>query len=403
MIVTGGSYYERCDVPQYNNLYGSALRGISSIQTISENNNRLETCLAESEEDVLESYSATHGFNYNFEPIPNTLTFNYLHALSEPSVEPVEGLEYNKKIGPIRGDSILRFSLAEGTAVVEGEQVVYDPQSGDPEHFEENGSTAEELALVLNESEARSLAGKSSYDDLLRELTQGPHAADAVVLKRGASGALVREDGRTHEVPSFKTEHIWPIGSGDIFSAVFACHWTEHGASAEEAAHKASLSTAYYCSTQILPIPSDPREVSDFKPEEVQPEAHPEELSVYLAGPFFDVDQLWFIEEVWRILRRWGASVFSPYHELGLASKGNEAEIAKRDLDAIEECDAVFALFGDGDNGTLFELGYARKANKSVYIYDNNLDRQRHTMTRGSGCRVYPDLPSAVYNLFWNS
>lgn len=403
MIVAGGTYYERCDVPEYDNLYGSALRGISSIQTISENTNRLETCIAEDEQDILESYSDTYGFNYETEDIPETISFNYLHALSEPSVEPEEGLEYDKEIGPIEGDSILRFSLAEGTAVVEGGQVVYDPQSGNPENFHENGSTAEKLALVLNENEAKLLTTKESQEDILNALTQGSESADVVVLKCGASGALVREDDSTYEIPVFSTERVWPIGSGDIFSAVFACYWMDHGKSAQDAARRASLATAYYCDTQILPIPSNPIEIPDFEPEEISTDINSEKLSIYLAGPFFDVDQLWFVEEVWRILTQWGASVFSPYHDVGLANENNEAEVAKRDLEAIEECDVVFALFGGGDSGTLFEVGYAHKAGKPVFIYDNNSDKRRHTMTRGSGCKVYSDLPSAIYNLFWYS
>ena len=62
----------------------------------------------------------------------------------------------------------------EGDAVVKGQTVVYDPQSAfKPEEFAANGSSADRLALVLNSSEAKALAGTASAEDagpaLMRE------------------------------------------------------------------------------------------------------------------------------------------------------------------------------------------------------------------------------------------
>ena len=46
------------------------------------------------------------------------------------------------------------------------EQAVYDPQAPNkPQDFSENGSTAERLAIVCNQSEARKIAGCESLEE----------------------------------------------------------------------------------------------------------------------------------------------------------------------------------------------------------------------------------------------
>ena len=59
-----------------------------------------------------------------------------------------------------RADIILQFGMLEGSAVVTGKKVIYDPQNPErPERFDAKGSTADELAYVLNRGEAYKLTG----------------------------------------------------------------------------------------------------------------------------------------------------------------------------------------------------------------------------------------------------
>lgn len=291
--------------------------------------------------------------------------------------------------------------MVEGTAIVNGDTVVYDPQSADPDPFHANGSSAERLAIVLNEYEGRALTGNQTYDEILDALTSEPHNADVAVLKCGPTGTMVRSNGDTHEIPVFQLDSFWPIGSGDVFSAVFAAYWATHDLTPEDAAYEAALAAAYYCNTQILPIPPNPRDVESFDPVEKPPQFDDTGPTVYLAGPFFSIPQLWFINEVRTLLHHRGATVFSPYHDVGHADSNyrSQQDVAQADLDGIDASDIVFALTDDLDPGTYFELGYARNANIPVIVYQHNPENRRQTMLTGTDCNIYDDLASAIHNV----
>jgi nucleoside 2-deoxyribosyltransferase len=78
---------------------------------------------------------------------------------------------------------------------------------------------------------------------------------------------------------------------------------------------------------------------------------------VYLAGPFFDLAQVWLIEQARANLREMGLEVFSPYHDIGL---GSANDVVAKDLEGIDASHLVFAIADGLDPGTLYEIGYAR-------------------------------------------
>ena len=283
-------------------------------------------------------------------------------------ISPSGASNYNRELSGISGDAILRFGLLEGTAIVSGGRVVYNPQSANPVPFGENGSTADELALVLNRNEAAQLAGEDSVESILTELMAGTTGPDVVVLKREAKGAIVSTSSTTSHIPVFQTESVWGIGSGDVFSAVFAAEWAENGETAEDAALTASKATAHYCRHRHLPIS---RELIQSLPNStsstfISPDATPP--TIYLAGPFFDMGERFVVEEVKSLLEGEGADVISPVHDIGRAADYDSLEeVAHQDLDAIERADLVFASLDHLDSGTHFELGYARNEGNTSY------------------------------------
>jgi len=96
--------------------------------------------------------------------------------------------------------------------------------------------------------------------------------------------------------------------------------------------------------------------------------------------------------------------VISPVHDIGRAADyDSPEEVAQQDLDAIERSDLVFALLDHLDSGTHFEVGYARKEGTPVIGYANDFEMGSETMIRGSGCKVYEDLSSAIYNAIWRA
>jgi hypothetical protein len=145
--------------------------------------------------------------------------------------------------------------MLEGDAVVSAARAVYDPQTHhNARPFAENGSSARELALVLNELEVCSLGGShNSTEAAARIMRDG--GAVVVVVKRGAWGAEVhRANGAQSWVPAYESSRVFKIGTGDVFSALFAYHWAECGRPPEEAAECASRAVAVYCETHSLPI-----------------------------------------------------------------------------------------------------------------------------------------------------
>ena len=76
----------------------------------------------------------------------------------------------------------------------------------------------------------------------------------------------VWEDGRAQQIPAYQTDSVWPIGSGDVFAAVFAARWTGQDFSAVHAAVHASRAAALYCNNRVLPITSDELEPGDKFP-----------------------------------------------------------------------------------------------------------------------------------------
>ncbi|WP_375167134.1 MULTISPECIES: PfkB family carbohydrate kinase [unclassified Bradyrhizobium] len=82
------------------------------------------------------------------------------------------------------------------------------------------------------------------------------HGAAVLVVKRGPRGAIVYQVGDDPiEIPVYRSETVFKIGSGDVFSAAFALHWGERAIDAATAADIASKSVAHFVDGHALPLP----------------------------------------------------------------------------------------------------------------------------------------------------
>lgn len=267
---------------------------------------------------------------------------------------------------------------------------MYDPQSPlSPKGFWSNGSSTKELALVANEAEARILSQATRVDEAGVILRSAQKAA-VVVIKRGHRGASVFTDSGVTRIPAYRTRSAFLIGSGDIFSAEFAYRWLMENCNPEKAAEFASLAVAYYSQNPSLPVARTLP--NNFKPDVISVDENKQRV-VYLAGPFFNMSQLWMVEETFSQLSSHGLKVFSPFHEIGV---GKPEEVVRQDIDAIAKGDGLFALLDGYDAGTLFEIGFARALNKPVTILITSKDRANLAMLVGTGCDVFHDFASAV-------
>ncbi|WP_192282583.1 nucleoside 2-deoxyribosyltransferase, partial [Methylorubrum zatmanii] len=221
------------------------------------------------------------------------------------------------------------------------------------------------------------------------------HDAEIVVVKRGCEGARVfRVGGMPADIPAYRSERVFKIGSGDVFSAAFAHHWGERGLDAVDAADLASRSVAHFVDYHALPLPP----AAELASQSALPAGRRPGL-IYLAGPFFDLAQRWLVEEALERLQALGAPVFSPLHEVGTGRPAQETAAA--DLEGLDRCAALLALLDGADPGTLFEVGYARARGKPVVVLAERLDDPNLTMLVGTGCRVARDLTSALYQAAW--
>lgn len=402
ITIVGGVYKEICVEPAWEQIFGSGGRAAAALTDLTDGVS-LRTYVADKERGSLESLSETFGFKVEADSVPNTVLFSYYHGLSEPRIRPA--VHQISRAAPIivRDTNILRFGFIEGDAIVNGETVIYDPQNAyNPRPFHENGSTAEKLAIVANHNECLRLA-KNKYDkdqieELGKALLEEQHA-NVLIIKRGSFGATVFTANEIRKLPAFRTLRVWPIGSGDVFAAVFAHQWAVAKVDAFEAARIASLSTAYYCQTKSLPIPVDLSKTFSPEPLTIEPGGFPTTRNrLYLAGPFFTMAQRWMIDQGRRHLSDQGFEVFSPFHDVGY---GSATEVVPADIEALDQSDIVFAIVDGLDSGTLFEVGYARAKDKPVVAFAQNESENNLKMLEGTHCEIVDDFASAIYFATW--
>lgn len=395
IAVVGGCYAEICFLPSWNHIFGSAGRAAAAI-SFRTNAVELHTILsAQFQTDFLFSM-AVYDVTHRFVTGECSVTFEYLHPLASPYLF-VDGEKPGAGALPhVRSDNILVFGMVEYVPAVHGNRVVYDPQSNRPNLFSSTGSTANELVYVLNALELERITGVTDLHEAAAKVLSDEKAI-AVVVKRGPLGAAVFTQGNgVVFVPCYRARRVFKIGSGDIFAAAFAYFWQLEDESIESAADLASRAVACYAETQDATIPSKEDLLRDYNdPVEGRPG------SVYLAAPFFSLEQRWILEETKTLLENFGCSVFSPFHVVGTGR--SNVELAAEDLEGLRSCNTILALINDNDTGAIFEIGYGNAKQKKAVLYAERNTSRDLTMLDGTGCLIFPDYSSAVYNAVWES
>lgn len=392
--VIGGTYREIDYDDISTDIYGSGYRCCKfllenkcDVNYYTSGNDEVEKYLKE----IKKVYSS---FNFQLTKSKDLITFKYSFALDTPSIFPnILNIKKTENI-KIEGGNIICYGMLESDFIITGNKVIYDPQTSlNPKKFSEIGN-ANELIYIVNMNEAKSISSQNDLEEIKKFFFISENAF-ALIIKNGPYGAkLYLKNNDEFEIPSFVTENVNKIGSGDIFTSSFGYYWMNKNLPLEECAILASKVTSLYCDKKVyIDVKDSEFNFIEFKNNKFR------EKQIYLAAPFFSIAELIIIDKIRNAFLEFGVKVFSPFHDIGL---GNEETIAIKDLQAIKDSDIIFCVFDNLDSGTLIESGFALAMNKKIIGYHRTCKDSELLMLKPGDLKIFKNLTSAMYHTIWN-
>jgi hypothetical protein len=397
LIIIGGTYREFCNEPQIDYLFGSGLRSALALSRACEEL-KFISVVYEKEKSEANEIASSFGFITNFTERSYPIHFFYDTPISQAKIISPDPLMLKQYSLDVSDDSVLVFSMLEATVNIRADRLVIDPQ-GLWNLSKQITWSATHVAIVGNYNEILQISEKdenASLDDCVKYV-QKKYNVEVVVVKCGALGAIVFEKSKLSYIGVFPTTKVNPLGSGDIFSAVFAYYWGKQKMSPYEAANLASRATATWVSRPPFQILDKNGKIVS---NNISDSIYESDVLVYLAGPFFTLSERWLINTCRDALKGLGAKVFSPIHDVG---DGPPEKVAPGDLKGLIKADAILALLDGLDAGTVFEIGYAKALGKPIVGFVSEKKKSELTMLEGSNINIFTDLSSAVYNSIWQA
>lgn len=333
--------------------------------------------------------------DFDFKLVENKelITFKYSFALDHPNIFPnILNLKKTETI-QIKDENIICYGMLETEYSVNGKKVVYDPQTAiSPKSFKGIG-TAEQLVYIVNLSEAKSISSQEETIKI-KDYFFEEEKVTALIIKNGPFGAKLYYDNKVFTIPSYITDNVNKIGSGDIFTSSFGYYWMERKLPFEDCAINASKSTALFCDKKVyIDLQHFDYNFIKFKCPSI------ENKQVYLASPFFSIAELILIDKIRNAFLEFGVKVFSPFHDIGL---GDDEAIAEKDLEGIKKSDIIFCVFDNLDSGTLVESGFSIALDKKIIGYHRTCKETDLLMLKPGKIKLFKNLTSAIYHTIWN-
>lgn len=386
VLVVGGTYRERCVDPAVNALRGSGLRAAALLASLGRTVS-FTTCI-----DATTSAEANAMFDcFRVEATshrrPDAVVFWYETPISTAQWH----YAAERRLLKETGNDVVAFGMVDADWRITADKLVLDPQHGPLDVLLGGATVASgEIAVVLNQHEAFRLTGLAAKEGGRELLSRGPKV---VVIKQGALGGMVFHGSQVDSYGAIPTDTTQTMGSGDAFTAGFAHAWFDNPADPLAAAEFGAKVAAAH---SIAGSPQVTAELLAALPPSL-PYAGNIAAKVYLAAPFFTTAERLLLDTVVRALSDAGITVFSPLHEVGVGGD----DVAAKDLDGLASCHAVLALLDGGDPGTIFETGWATRANIPVVGFTARPEWHDWTTLRGTGAVVVSDLTSAIYCAAW--
>lgn len=380
MQIAGGLYTETCITPSWSEEFGSGGRAAAAVSKLSPGS-VLHTYARRDNQAGIERLQSL-GLKIRQSPCQHGVAFAYFHPLSKPYIEPTPANMFQNDPIYLEGNAVLRFGFLEGDAIVKAKRAVYDPQTSDnPAPFHKNGSQADELALVVNEAEALSIAPNLNAVEACHEIIS-KHLANVVVLKRGTRGAIVFEGGLDQSIPAYRSETVFKIGTGDVFSANFAYYWAEETRLPSEAANLASKYVSRYAETRCL----TPEVYNDSKMVPVgQSQLHP----LRLEGKIDTIGRRYTLEEAFFRLRELGTNVVCPMIDGSQSSDDNWG--------------SLLVLSDQPDQLAIHRCTNALREGRFVTLFLEGCDESLKMELAENISKVTSDFTTALYHASWST
>ena len=376
MIIVGGVYVETCVTPERTQLLGSGGRAALALSSF-RSDLVLHTFQPPDYWEDLEANFRPYGIDCRPAPSSARIEFSYVFPLARPVRSP--SLIAERPRSAVAGADILSVGCVEGEVLVTAERAVIDPQGAPTWHFREDGGQAGRLALVLNASEAAARTGAQKVEAAALALLSD-EGAEVVVVKLGPNGARVFEQsGADHWIPAYASTANYKIGSGDIFSAIFAHFWFE-GMNPAGAADRASQHVAAYVESGALPLPVT------LLPRQPRRPSGAEHLVMVMRHA--SIASKWFSDILQKAAADLGIAKVETV-DLGSFLAGNIGPTADS---AILIC----ALDRNSADAVLSNQ-WVRERQATVFI-DASIVNQRD---EASGVRIVSDLSQALYDACW--
>jgi sugar/nucleoside kinase (ribokinase family)/nucleoside 2-deoxyribosyltransferase len=310
--------------------------------------------------------------------VPRYLVTGYKafeHKNSTPMTDVKIGVDYNPHINKDCAGLLLfpiDHSFPESLCKLAFERsipIFLDPKPNDKSIQQAKNILKYVTALLVNEEEALLLSESTNIDEAIEKLEKmGPKY---LIIKRGHKGCTLVCDENRVNFPAFKSNVVCTLGSGDVFGGAFAAAFLRTG-NIEYSVQIGNCVAANFIESLAVETVIDKAGVEkDLYIREKFVIDEKLLKKVYLAGPFFSIQEINWVKQISDRLESAGFTVLSPSRENGIINADmsfeQRKEVFQSDIDLLNDADVVVALVDHDDPGTCFEIGYAFQRGIPVY------------------------------------
>lgn len=383
MIVTGGTYLELCDWPEWRRIMGPGVRAALAVSEVSPGG-ELYTCVDEEARADLAVTMSGRGIKTHTKLRQYPIGFYYKHSLTSPPERDPEKMPARKNSAwKVAGETVLAFPLLETKLVISADRAVFELSQRDDDIAR---GTVKSLALIAAENELPDPKPGSEGDfrDAAARLIAA-HNAELMIVRRRAGGGVLFHGEVRHDIPAYAASKWFKIGAGNVFCAMFAHYWGERKMDPLLAGDLASRCSAYYASERALPLAAEAQlpQMEIFDPSV--------KCKIFIASPCSSMAQQWLLDQAIDSLDDLGVATVSAYDLLD----GPPPD--RGDLGAVlDDCHAVLVLAEGADIASILAVGLARVRRLPIVVLAEEKER-RLDLWQGTECEVAQDFASAVY------